>query len=524
MLDNRGGCHGFFLGINLSRERSIKEAPVVKTEKVSLSPSRSLLSSGVPGFDVLLGGGIPSRQSLLITGLPGTGKTVLASQVAFHHAANGTPVVLATTTSESQSKLLEDLAGFSFFSRQQLGEELFFLSIYSWLKKGPREAREVLLHTVRDRKARLLVVDGLRSVRDLWQDEAKLREFFYELSVGLAAVDCTAIFITEYPLAKLFDFPESTTVDGIISLSFEEGAAGRVRRAEVVKLRGMKHLHGRHLMKIDTPGIRLLPRGESVIVPDRDFVPPEGRAGFGLPELDSLFEGGLPHQSAAIVAGSTGVGKTLLGLHFAATGAALGENSLVFSFSEPSASLVARARRVSLELAPLLSAGRFHLRYDPCFELEADEIAELLLLELERLGARRLVLEDVDTLERSLGNPARARAFFGALLIRLRSMGVTSLFTRKISKVIGPELDFSESPMASIAENLLFLRHVELRGRLHRVLSILNLRNSRFDTSLREFEIRDEGLRVLEPLKSAEGLLTGTARPVGVPGQEPVLR
>ncbi len=477
----------------------------------------------MPGFDVLLGGGLPERQAVLITGQPGTGKTVLASQVAFHHAALGTPVVLATTTSESQAKLLEDLAGFSFYSHERLGEELFFLNIYTWLKKGSREAREILVNTVRERKARLLVVDGLRSVRDLWQDEAKLREFFYELSVGLAIVDCTALFITEYPLERLIEYPESTTVDGIISLSFEKSRIGRVRRAEVVKLRGMKHLSGQHVLRIDTSGIRILPRAESVTPPDVDFTPPEGRAGFGLPELDRLFEGGLPRQSAALIAGSTGVGKTLLGLHFAAAGATLGEKALVYSFSEPSASLVARARRVNLELEPLISSGALSLHYDPCFEVEADEIAEELLARVARSGITRLVLEDVEALERALENPARLRAFFGALLIRLRSMGVTSLFTRKISKVIGPELDFSDSAMANIAENLLFLRHVELSGRLHRVLSILNLRNSRFDSGLREFEIRDEGLRVLEPLNSVEGLLTGQARPVRAPGKEPVL-
>ena len=488
-----------------------------------MSSPRRFLPSGVPGFDVLLGGGLPERQALLITGQPGTGKTVLGSQVAFHHAARGTPVVLATTTSESQAKLLEDLAGFSFFSREKVGEELFFLNIYTWLKRGSREAREILVNTVRERKARLLVVDGLRSVRDLWQDEAKLREFFYELSVGLATVDCTAIFITEYPLEKLIEFPESTTVDGIISLSFERSRIGRVRRAEVVKLRGMKHLHGQHVLRIDTSGIRILPRAESIVTPDVDFVPPEGRAGFGLAELDALFEGGLPRQSAALIAGSTGVGKTLLGLHFAAAGARRGEKSLVFTFSEPSASLVSRARRVSLELEPLISSGMMRLHYDPCFEVEADDIAEQLLEELERSGAKRLVLEDVEALERALENPGRSRAFFGALLIRLRAMGVTSLFTRKISKVVGPELDFSDSAMAHIAENLLFLRHVELYGRLHRVLSILNLRNSRFDSSLREFEIRDEGLRVLNPINSAEGLLTGQARPLRVPVKEPVL-
>ncbi|HEX8701475.1 MAG TPA: ATPase domain-containing protein, partial [Myxococcaceae bacterium] len=130
-----------------------------------MSSPRKLLPSGVPGFDVLLGGGLPERQALLITGQPGTGKTVLASQVAFYHAARGTPVVLATTTSESQAKLLEDLAGFSFYNRAKVGEELFFLNIYTWLKRGAREAREILVNTVRERKARLLVVDGLRSVR-----------------------------------------------------------------------------------------------------------------------------------------------------------------------------------------------------------------------------------------------------------------------------------------------------------------------------------------------------------------------
>ncbi|WP_224241634.1 ATPase domain-containing protein [Hyalangium gracile] len=485
-----------------------------------MSSSRSVFPSGVPGFDALLGGGLPVRQSLLITGQPGTGKTILASQVAFHAAEGGTPVVLATTTSESQAKLLEDLSGFSFFSRARLGEELFFLSIYAWLKKGAREAREILINTVRERKARLLVVDGLRSVRDLWQDEAKLREFFYELAVGLATVDCTAIFITEYPLSKLIEFPESTTVDGIISLSFDEGRLGRIRRAEVVKLRGMRHLPGRHVMRIEGSGVRILPRAEALTAPDVDFVPPVGRAGFGLSELDALFDGGLPLHSSALVAGSTGVGKTLLGLHFAASGTARGEKALVFTSAEPAASLVARARRVNLELQPLISSGALTIRYDHCFELEADEIVAMLLEELERTGARRLIFEDVDVLERSLESPTRARAFFGALLIQLRTMGVTSLFTRKISKLVGPELDFSESPLATIAENLLFLRHVELRGRLHRVMSILNLRNSRYDTSLREFEIRDEGLRVLEPLHSAEGLLTGVARPVAVPRQE----
>src|SRR3954451_21593483 len=116
---------------------------------LSVPGTRTTFPSGVPGFDQLLGGGIPKNQSILITGEPGSGKTVLASQIAFDAARRGERVILATTTSESQGKLLEDLAGFDFFTRERLGEELFFLSVYSWLKKGARDAREVLLRTVR---------------------------------------------------------------------------------------------------------------------------------------------------------------------------------------------------------------------------------------------------------------------------------------------------------------------------------------------------------------------------------------
>ncbi|MFY0583484.1 RAD55 family ATPase [Cystobacter fuscus] len=182
------------------------------------SNSQQVFSSGIPSFDLLLGGGIPRRQSIIITGNPGCGKTILCGQMAFHTAARGISVVVATVTSEPHDKLVQALSGFSFFERGLLGDKLFLMSAYASLKKGAREARDILLHTVRERGAKLLFIDGLRSIRDLWQDEAKLREFLYELGIGLAAMDCIGLFTTEYALEKLLALPEATTVDGIVAL------------------------------------------------------------------------------------------------------------------------------------------------------------------------------------------------------------------------------------------------------------------------------------------------------------------
>jgi circadian clock protein KaiC len=474
-----------------------------------------LLDTGIPSFDTLLGGGIPRRQSVIVTGDPGCGKTVLCSQVAFLAAARGLPVVLATVTSEPHDKLVSELSGFSFFERELLDEKLFVMSAYSTLKQGARETRDLLIQTVRKRGAKLLFIDGLRAIRDLWQDEAKLREFLYELGIGLSAADCVGLFTTEYPLEKLLALPEATTVDGIVSLSVNKRSARRLRRVEVVKLRGRPHLAGEHQMHIDEHGVRFIPRLESQSPGEADLAAPSGRASFGLPEMDVLMEGGLPLHSATMLAGSMGIGKTLLAAHFAVEGARQGEPSLFVSYFDSPASLNARARRIGLDVERHVRSGLLTYQHVPPVEAEADLIVDRTLREVQRLGAKRVVLDGLTALELSIDDVDRRRTFLAALALRLRQLGVTSLFTREVPKVAGTELDFSDAPIAILGENLLLLRYVELRGRIHRILSVLKMRDSRYDNQLREFEISDTGMKVLSPVRSAEGLLTGQARPLG---------
>jgi circadian clock protein KaiC len=102
-----------------------------------------------------------------------------------------------------------------------------------------------------------------------------------------------------------------------------------------------------------------------------------------------------------------------------------------------------------------------------------------------------------------------------ALMIQLRELGVTTIFIKEVPKITGPELDFSDTPISVTAENMVFLRHIELDGRLRRILSVLKMRESGYDPHVHEFEISPRGLRVLGPIPGVEGLLTGTVRPRG---------
>lgn len=475
---------------------------------------KSIVPTGISSLDLLLGGGIPLRQSLVVTGEPGTGKTILCSQIAFAQAARGDNVVLATVASESHDKLLEELQGFSFFDPERVGKEIFMVSAYPALQKGPKEAKDLLLRTMKDRRAKLLFIDGLRAVRDLWQSEGKLRDFFYELNVGLAQREASGLFATEYPLHRLMDYPEATTVDGIIAVSVRRFGGRLVRRIQVAKLRGRAHLTSEHLMRIDQSGISIVPRLEETTRPDVGFEPPSTRAAFGLPELDHILHGGLPSVSTTLMVGSTGVGKTLLGAQFLAEGARHDEPGLLVTYFEPAGRLVSRARGISLDLRPLLERRKLFIEYTPPAHRESDDLIAQLLALVQARGVRRLVIDGVGELEENTLDPSRVRGLLESLIIRLRDLGTTTLFIKEVPQIAGPELDFSDTPIAVAAENLLFFRHIELRGKLHRVLSILKMRESAHDPYVREFAVTSAGITVLGALESAEGLLTGVARPL----------
>ncbi|MFP2900950.1 RAD55 family ATPase [Corallococcus sp. 4LFB] len=148
-------------------------------------------------------------------------------------------------------------------------------------------------------------------------------------------------------------------------------------------------------------------------------------------------------------------------------------------------------------------------------EFEADVLVRDILRQVDALKVQRLVLDGLTDLELSIIDPGRRRTFLASLAMRLRMRGVTSLFTREVPKIVGTELDFNDAPVAILGENLLLLRYVELHGQMHRIMSVLKMRDSEYSPDLREFQIKDTGVKVLAPVRSAVGLLTGQARPLG---------
>jgi circadian clock protein KaiC len=336
----------------------------------------------------------------------------------------------------------------------------------------------------------------------------------------MALLGATTVVIAEGDADEPSQYEEVTVCDVILALRREHRAGRKRRLLEVVKARGASPLEGVHPFIISQDGLTVFPRFEStVLATEPEWAP--GRCAFGVERLDAMLGGGLNVGTTTLAAGSPGMGKTLLGLHFAAEGARVGEPLLFLGFMESAAQLREQARTFGLDLAAAEAAGQVRLRVLPPHDLEADYVAGVLAEEVEQRGIRRLVIDSAAELERAIGDTDRRGGFLSALVSYLRAHQVTSYLTLDIPSLVGPALEFSDTPLSVIAENLLVMRNVEYQGQLHRVFSVLKMRFSDHERAIYEHTISSGlGINILGPAPLGEGLLTGVARPlVDIPHQ-----
>ncbi|WP_257451516.1 ATPase domain-containing protein [Archangium lipolyticum] len=481
----------------------------------SEEPTRRV-PTGSAGLDTILHGGWLHGGTYMVTGAPGTGKTILGNQFCFSHVAAGGRAVFVTLLSESHERMMTHLRGMHFFRREVIGQLLHYVSGYATLKaEGLDGLARLLYRSVREHQATVLVVDGLLAARESADTELAFREFLHSLGVHNALAGCTTLVLShrqENPAD-----PQFAMVDGVLSLEMQLVGLKAVRDLEVTKLRGGPQLTGQHTFEINDHGLVVHPRVEALYPHPPEDAPEHGRKlGFGLARLDVMLAGGLSERSTTLLFGTPGSGKTLLGLHFLADGASKGEPGLYFGFMETRSRLVAKAANVGLELRPWLETGQLVLETRAPVETLPDALVHGLLALVERHRVRRLVIDGLEPLIHGTLAPQRMPGFLTALLNELRARGVTTLMTQQTHVLFEPRLAPNLEGVEGAVDNLVFLRYVELRSQLYRMLSILKMRESDYESSPREFSISTQGIDVADTFESADSISTGKTRPVGV--------
>jgi circadian clock protein KaiC len=91
----------------------------------------------------------------------------------------------------------------------------------------------------------------------------------------------------------------------------------------------------------------------------------------------------------------------------------------------------------------------------------------------------------------------------------LNNIGVTTVFVDETKNITG-EFNATQENISYLADNIVFLRHLELQGELGKAIGVLKKRTSDFERTLREFEITGHGIKVGKPLTGMRGILSGT--------------
>jgi circadian clock protein KaiC len=101
-----------------------------------------------------------------------------------------------------------------------------------------------------------------------------------------------------------------------------------------------------------------------------------------------------------------------------------------------------------------------------------------------------------------------------ALIKYLQNMGVAVILVTEISSVVG-DFEVTEAGVSYLADNVIFLRYLEIQGELRKAIGVLKKRLSNFEKTLREFEITRFGIKVGRPLLELRGILRGVPEWVG---------
>lgn len=478
------------------------------------------VDTGVPGLDTILNGGLFKGGVYIVEGTPGSGKTILGNQMCFHRASRGDSTVYVTLLAESHTRLIAHLRGMSFFRPELIASSIYYISAFKVLEEAGLDG---LLKSVQEsmyaRKASFLVLDGLVSAEEFAPSARDFKKFIHGLQTISGMTDCTVLLLSSTEREAGFR-PEHTMVDGIIELGDALVGVQSQRHVLIRKMRGANQLRGRHAVEISTAGIKIRPRIETLLTgqTEGDLAPREQLpVDFGVVGLDAMLRGGLPASSSSIVLGPSGSGKTTLGLQFLSAGRRHGQVGLYVGFYERPSGLLAKAHRLGLGLEEMCAHGLLHMFWEAPIEGVVDAVVERVLRAVTEHRVSRLCFDGLHGFRHHAEYPERTRAVFSALAAELSRHGVTTLFTLETADLVGAEIEVPIDGVSALADNIVLLRHVELRSQLYRLISIVKVRDRAYDGAIREFRITDRGVVVADTFDSAEQILTGTARIVAEP-------
>ena len=323
------------------------------------------------------------------------------------------------------------------------------------------------------------------------------RDTFHLLAEGLQRENLTAVLAVEataFSDQRRLALPEESIADTVIRLRMEDVTRATVRSIEIVKSRGHDFQMGRHTFRIvDGVGVEVYRRVQAPRKSRDDAAAfdPTTRITTGVPGLDALVNGGYLLGSTTVVAGISGVGKSVMGLHYLAEGARLGQRSLMLSLDEPVRQIIRNANSIGIDLQTFIDSGLVRVQYDTPQEIEIDRHFHDIEQLMEDFKPTRVLFDSLSTYGSNLGTTGRTfRDFFHALVALMKEHQTATVYNHENPEMLGMASMMGDFRMSSLVDNILLMNWIEIGDAFRLGLTVAKMRANPNMRATHECEIR----------------------------------
>lgn len=482
--------------------------------EVASQNSLAKTQSGIRGLDEITFGGLPKGRPTLITGGPGSGKTLMSMEFLVRGAIDYNEPGLFMAFEETAEELSQNVASLGFDLKELIAEKKLLVDYVRVERSEIEETGKYdleglfvrLNYAIDSIGAKRVVLDTIESLFAGFGNEAILRAELRRLFRWLKDKGVTTIITAERGDATLTHYGlEEYVSDCVIVLDHRVQNQISTRRILVVKYRGSIHGTNEYPFLIDENGISILPITSLTL----NYQISNKRVSSGIPRLDTMLEGkGFYVGSTILISGTAGTGKTSIAASFAQATCQDGERCLYFAFEESPKQIMRNMKSIGIDLESCLEKGllKFHAVRSTFYGLETHLVQMQKLI--EEYNPASVVVDPITNLI-NVGYQNEVKSMLTRLIDYLKSKQITTVFT---SLVHGAGLESTESEVSSIMDTWILLRDIELSGERNRGIYILKSRGMAHSNQIREFLITSKGVDIVDVYAGSAGVLTGSAR------------
>ena len=484
-----------------------------------MNPISNKLSTGVPGLDDVLGGGLPRDCLYLVEGSPGVGKTTLAVQFLLEGRRRDEKclyVTLSETKLELEAVALShgwNLEGISIIELSAIERAIGGkgpTTLFQSAEVELTQLTKLFMDEIERARPKRMVLDSLSEMRLLAQSPLRYRREILRLKQRLSELGCTVLLLDDRA-SEGSDVQVHSIVHGALSLNAAPLNYGIFRRSlAVTKLRGVRYREGNHDYTIEKGGVRVFAR---LVAAEHHTAFRKSAAASGNAQLDALFGGGLHYGTSNLIIGPAGSGKSTIATMYAHAAAARGERVNYYVFDETKATLCQRADDMRIDLAPHIQSGILHIdQVDPAV-ISPGELAFRIRSAVENEKVRMVVLDSLNGYVTAMPHEEFLHLHLHELLTYLNQQGVVTMMVLAQHGLVGPM--GTPIDVSYLADSVIITRFFEALGNIRKAISIIKKRSGPHEAAVRELTLSSGGVVIGPPLTNFPGVLTGVPSYLG---------